>query len=96
MSFHGGNRKRKAQLNKKNGSRSKTSSKNASYRVYCSYCGVRDAARPSENSFVVTAPSQHFYTCNVGHRGVIGGHSYSGDKPFTQENKRVDELRAGN
>ena len=92
MSAHGGNLKKRAQLNKKNGSRSKTSGK-FSYRVYCGWCGIRNPAVPNENSFVHVASGQHFYTCHVGHKGVVGGHSYSGVRPFAIENKELDDSR---
>lgn len=92
MSAHGGNLKKRAFRNKKNGSRSKTSGK-FNYRVYCGYCGTHNHVNPSENSFVNVASGQHFFACKVGHRGVVGGLSYSGSRPFSQENAVTDSAR---
>lgn len=93
MSAHGGNLKKRALLNKKNGSRTKTSTK-FSYRVYCGFCGVRAHNVPNENIFTHVASGQHFFTCSLGHRGIVGGKSYSGTRPFEQENKAANEARA--
>ena len=92
MASHGGNLKRKSQLNKKNCSRTRTSIKYA-YRVYCSWCGIRDHARPNENTFMHVASGQHFYKCKNGHLGVVGGASYTGEKPFAEENKILESSR---
>ena len=93
MAAHGGNAKKRALKNKKNGSRTKTSTKQA-YRVYCGFCGVKAPNEPNANPFIHVASGQHFYVCPNGHRGVVGGHSYAGERPFDKDNKEHDLSKA--
>jgi hypothetical protein len=68
MASHGGNLKKRQELNKRNGSRSKTHS-GYSYRVYCSMCTPEKQSNSPENDVHMTvAAGQKIAVCPNGHR----------------------------
>jgi len=68
MASHGGNRKKRALLNQRNGSRSKTKS-GQTFRVYCWKCDPM-------NSYVSVTYGQKMAICRSGqHRIAVGSSS---------------------
>ena len=67
MSSHGGNLKKRAELNKRNGSRSKTKT-GQTYRVYCWKCSATDSP-------ISVAFGQKIAICRSGHRITVGSAS---------------------
>ena len=73
MASHGGNRKKRQAVNRRNGSRTKTKH-GVTYRVYCSLCPQdHNPAHPEEASHVNLGAYAKRTTCKNGHRIRIVG-----------------------